>query len=77
MNKYSDILGKPNKGLHKYRLGSIAIVDLLLTLLAAWLISFFGVPMSVSLFFLLLLSFILHAIFGVKTTSDTYFKSFY
>ena len=29
---YKNILGEPNKGLHKYRIFNIAIVDVLLTI---------------------------------------------
>jgi hypothetical protein len=29
--KYKNALGKPNEGLHKYRIGGFALVDILLT----------------------------------------------
>lgn len=33
--KYKNIFGEPGKGVHKYRLGGIAVVDLGLTILLA------------------------------------------
>lgn len=33
--KYKDILGRPNEGVHSFRIFNIAIVDVLLTILAA------------------------------------------
>ena len=36
--KYKDLLGKVKTGLHSYRIFDIAIVDVLLTFLAAYII---------------------------------------
>ena len=33
LKQYKDIFGKPNEGVHSYRLFDVAIVDLLLTIL--------------------------------------------
>jgi hypothetical protein len=38
--KYKDLLGEPGKGVHSYRIFNIAIVDVVLTILVALLISF-------------------------------------
>lgn len=69
--KYKDILGKPNEGFHKYRIFNIAIVDVLLTIFAAFIISFFS---KINFFIILILLFIagiiLHRIFCVRTTVD-------
>ena len=37
--KYKDILGKVGQGVHSYRLFGIAIVDVLLTILGAYIIN--------------------------------------
>jgi len=38
--KYKNILGDPGKGVHSFRIFNIAIVDVLLTILAAYILSF-------------------------------------
>jgi hypothetical protein len=69
--KYKNALGKPDVGIHSYRIFNIAIADVILTILAALLISwamklnFLGI-----LIILFLLGIILHKIFCVKTTVD-------
>jgi len=69
--KYKDILGKPNEGIHKYRIFNIAIFDVLLTIFVAFIISFFS---KINFFIILILLFIagiiLHRIFCVRTTVD-------
>ena len=42
--KYKDIFGKPNEGVHKYRLFNIAIVDMSFTIIAAAIIAYFITP---------------------------------
>jgi hypothetical protein len=69
--KYRNMLGVPGKGVHSYRIFNIAIVDVILTLIVAYIISyifkksFFWV--SIILF---VLGIILHRIFCVRTTVD-------
>ena len=71
---YKDLFGKPNTGLHSYRIFNIAIVDLTLTIFAAWLISkLWNYNMFSTLLFLLLSSIIIHKIFCVKTTISNLF----
>ena len=38
---YKNIFGKPNEGVHSYRIFDIAIVDLVSTIVAAYLISMY------------------------------------
>lgn len=69
--KYKDIFGKPDTGLHKYRIFNIAIIDVLFTILGAWLISkWIDKSFGVILVILFLLSIIFHHLFCVKTTVD-------
>ena len=69
--KYKDILGKPKQGVHSFRIFNIAIADVLLTILAAYILSIFT---KISVFYSLILMFILgiisHRIFCVRTTID-------
>lgn len=69
--KYKDSLGEPGKGVHSYRLFGVAIMDVIMTLLGALLISYFSgysfLYVSVALF---LLGIVLHRLFCVRTTVD-------
>jgi hypothetical protein len=39
--KYKNSLGIPNEGVHSYRLFGVAIVDVIMTIIAAYIISYF------------------------------------
>lgn len=70
--KYRNILGEVGKGVHSYRIFNIAIVDVLLTILAAYVIHIFmpKYKFFYILLFLFLLGIILHRLFCVHTTVD-------
>lgn len=69
--KYKDILGIPNQGVHSFRIFNIAIVDVLLTILAAFIISYFlKTNFLYTLLFMFILGIISHRIFCVRTTID-------
>jgi hypothetical protein len=69
--KYKDILGKPNQGVHSYRIFNIAIVDVLLTILGAYLISYFSnYKFIYTLIGMFILGIVLHRLFCVRTTVD-------
>jgi len=69
--KYKDIFGKPNEGAHSYRIFNIAIVDVVLTILAAYLLSIFtGYKFIYTVIFMFILGIISHRIFCVRTTID-------
>ena len=69
--KFKDIFGKPNTGLHSIRVFNIAIVDVLFTVLLAYLIAaVFHTRFYVTLATLFISGIILHRIFCVKTTID-------
>jgi hypothetical protein len=71
LSKYKNILGKPSKGIHKYRFLGVAIADVLLTIFAAGLISYF---LKYNFFLVLIILFltgiILHRLFSVRSTID-------
>jgi hypothetical protein len=68
---YKYIFGEPKKGVHKYRIFDIAIVDLLATILSGYLISqYFNKDFYEVTGALLLLGIIMHRIFCVRTTID-------
>ena len=69
--KYKDILGQPNKGIHKYRIYNMALMDILLTIIGAYIISLgFKLNFWYVLLFLFILGIFLHHIFCVRTTID-------
>lgn len=69
--KYKDLLGKPDQGIHQYRIFNIAIVDVIFTIIGAFIISYlFKTNFLVTLLILFLLGIILHRLFCVKTTID-------
>jgi hypothetical protein len=71
--QYKNIFGELGKGAHSYRIFDIAIVDVLFTVIAAYLIHLYILPQYNTiyiLFILFLLGIILHRLFCVRTTVD-------
>ena len=74
--KYKDLFGKPDTGVHKFRIFNIAIVDTLLTLLLAWALQKWIWPdCNLWLLFalLIILSVFVHRLFCVPTTLTKFF----
>jgi hypothetical protein len=72
--QYKDILGKPGKGIHSYKIFNISIVDVLLTIIGAYIIYLFFPKINYFIILILffILGIILHKIFCVRTTIDKY-----
>jgi hypothetical protein len=70
--KYKDMFGPVGQGIHSYRIFNIAIVDVLLTILGAFIIHLFLPKYNYFLILILLfiLGIILHRLFCVKTPID-------
>ena len=69
--KYKNALGIPNKGIHSYRFMGVAIMDVIMTILAAYLISiFFKYNFMYTTLVLFIFGIILHRLFCVRTTVD-------
>lgn len=74
---YKNILGKPNKGIHSYRIFNLAIVDILLTIIVAFIFSLlFSIRFSIMLIVFFLLGIFFHRIFCVRTTVDKFLFPF-
>lgn len=71
--KYKDIFGKPNEGIHKYRMAGIAIFDTIFVIIVGVIISYFT---KYSIWIVLLVLFIsgivLHRAFCVRTRIDRF-----
>ena len=76
--KYKNVLGIPNKGIHSYRLFGVAIVDVIMTVFLAYLISIFTrYNFTNTLIFLFILGIILHRLFCVDTTVNKLISKFF
>ena len=71
LSEWKNILGEPGKGVHKHYFG-VAIADIILTLIAAYLLHMFHPKYSFIFYsvILFLLGIFLHRLFGVRTTVD-------
>ena len=72
--KYKDIFGKVGEGIHSYRIFNIAIVDVLFTILGAYVIKLFtpNYHFFIILLILFIIGIILHHLFCVRTPIDKF-----
>ena len=72
-SKYKDIFGEAGKGVHSYRFLNTALVDYIVTILLAILLTYLtDIPLVLTTIGLLVLGIILHYLFGVNTNSLKY-----
>lgn len=69
---YKDIFGKVGEGVHSYRIANIAVVDVISTIIVAFLLHYLFPSYKTLhiLIVLFLLGIVLHRIFCVRTTVD-------
>lgn len=68
---YKYLFGKPNEGLHAYRFMNVAIIDVLMTVIVAFILSnLFAISFWKVLGSLFILGIVLHRLFCVPTTVD-------
>jgi hypothetical protein len=73
LSKYKDIFGAPGTGIHRYRFMGVALVDTVMTIILAMLLThFFKVPLDLSIIFMLVISLLIHMVFGVETGALKY-----
>ena len=76
-NKMREIFGKEGEGVHSYRVFNIAIVDVIATIIGAYLLSiFFKINFWIILIILFILGIILHRLFCVNTTINKFIFGF-
>ena len=69
--QYKDIFGKVGKGVHKYRIFNVAIVDVIFVIIFGFIISYiFRKNIWLVLLILFVIGIIAHRIFCVRTTVD-------
>jgi len=70
LKEYKDILGKPKQGVHSYRILDVALTDYLMTIIGAFIISYYTeIPVVITTIGLFVIGIILHIIFGVPTNT--------
>ncbi len=70
LQKYRYIFGKPGKGIHRFRICNLAIVDILLTFLLAKIVQvtlFSHTSYSIVALCMFILGIFMHLLFGVQT----------
>ena len=76
MNDLKDLFGRPGEGLHGYRVANVAVVDVAVTLVVAWVLAnrrwvpWWPQTFAPSLLLLLLIGVLAHRAFDVRTTVD-------
>jgi len=69
--QYQNALGEPGKGVHSYRFMGVAIVDVIMTIIGAYILHYYsGYNFWIVLGGLFLLGIFLHRLFHVRTTVD-------
>ena len=70
LKEYKDILGKPKQGVHSYRILDVALTDYLMTIVGAFIISYYTeIPVIITTIGLFTVGILLHIIFGVPTNT--------
>jgi len=73
-SKFKNLLGVPNKGIHRFRFLNTAIVDYIMSIIGACIITLFTrIPLVLTTIFVFVLGIILHILFGVETGVLKYF----
>jgi hypothetical protein len=71
LEKYKDLFGKPNTGIHKYRVLGISILDVAVVVVCGIVISkLFRFHLLYTLVVLFISGIIIHRLFGVRTGID-------
>lgn len=69
--RYKDLFGRPREGAHSYRIFDIAVVDVVATVVVAYVIArIFGLSFWKSLVALFIVGILSHRMFCVRTTVD-------
>ena len=77
LSKYKNIFGYPGKGVHKYKFMGTSLVDYFMTIVGAFLITYFtDIPLVITTIGLFLMGIILHYLFGLNTETLKYVSKF-
>ena len=78
LDQFKDLFGKPRTGVHSYRWKDNAMVDYMLTLVLAMLITYAtDIPLVLTTIFAFILGIIVHYLVGIKTNSIAYIENLF
>lgn len=67
-NEYKNILGSPGTGVHQYKFKGTSIVDYFLTIIGAFIITYYtNIPLVLTTIGLFILGILFHYLFGLET----------
>jgi hypothetical protein len=73
LSQYKNIFGKPGKGLHQYKFKGTAVIDYLLTIVGAFIVTYFtDIPLVITTIGLLILGILSHSLFGIRSQALQY-----
>jgi hypothetical protein len=73
VSTFAKALGEPKKGIHSTRLYDTAIIDYIMSIILAILVSVFTkIPFVLATILVLILGIVLHVLFGIDTNSVKY-----
>lgn len=85
LKQYRDIFGRPNEGIHSYRLFNLAIIDIFFSLLTSFLYTYFYNNnnnnildtifinnLLINIIILFIIAIFFHRLFNVNTTINKY-----
>jgi len=73
LSAWNDIFGKPGQGAHSHKLLNVVLVDNLLTILGAVLLTHtWDIPFPLSIIGIYMCAILIHMLFGVQTRTLTY-----
>ena len=76
LKKYKNIIGKPGTGLHKYKFKGTSYIDYFVTILGAFIMTYYtDIPLVLTTILLLSLGIVFHYLFGLETQTIKYFRS--
>ena len=67
-SQYRNIFGEPGKGLHQYKFKGTSLVDYGLTILGAFIVTYYtDIPLVITTIVLLILGILFHSLFRIRT----------
>lgn len=73
LNKWKNIFGRPNTGVHSYRFMNVAMFDYVGTIIIAFIISWITkIPVELTTIFSFAIGIISHILFGVETNTTKF-----
>ena len=68
LSKYKNILGAPGTGIHQYKFKGTSIIDYLLTIIGAFIITYYtDIPLVLTTIGLFIIGILIHNLFGLET----------